>query len=78
MQAFTANYEYGSVLSIFSIFRKNLHKMVYSSKMNSSVAAATRLVVSVACETVGACNHFQGLLLMLRSVVRSSKVTLSK
>jgi len=52
--------------------------MVYSSKMNSSVAAATHLVVSVACETVGACNHFQGLLLMLRSVVRSSKVTLSK
>jgi len=29
------------------MFTKNLHKMVYSSKMNSSVAAASRLVVSV-------------------------------
>jgi len=66
LQAFTANNEYGSVLSIFpiitkhlhksvyrsvlsifSIFTQNLQKMVYSSKMNSSVAAASRLVVSV-------------------------------
>jgi len=42
--AFTANNEYGSVLSIFSLITKHLHKMVYSSKMNSSVAAASRLV----------------------------------
>jgi len=36
--------------------------MVYSSKMNFTVAVATHLVVSVTCETVGACNHFRGLL----------------